>query len=174
MNRYCGSRTVSLASPQNSCTINDMKKCLYCWLFEPIPDTFEDSSDFIPTFSIPFRSARGESVFSLFVSSDGRPQYMRMEIAGLEQEAIPDEMAPMLQAAKEHLLSVLRMTYSAHIQLSPYALWYFVEEGEKYEWGVDLIKQYGELTFDVDRTRRVFMGTFSHREEIRLFVDGFD
>ena len=99
---------------------------------------------------------------------------MRMEVPGLEQDAIPNELVPMLQAAKEHLLSVLRITYGAHIQLFPYSLSYFVEEGEKYEWGVDLIKKYGEVTLDVDRTRGVFVGTFANREDLRLFVDGFD
>jgi hypothetical protein len=154
--------------------VNVMKKCLYCWLFEPIHDSFEDSSDSIPSFSIPVHSDGRTSVLSLFADDRGRPLYVRMEIPRLEQEAIPDEMGPVLQTTKEHLLTVLRFTYDPQVKLFPYSLWSFVDEGQDYKWGVDITRKFGCRTLDVDRTRRVFAGSWKQREEVRLLSDGVD
>jgi len=152
-----------------------MKKCLYCWLIEPIPELFEDSSESLPALLIPIKGDNVSASLALFVDAAGQPRYVRMEFNGLEREEIPDEFSPMLQTAKEHLLSVLRIVYNPDIQLFPYALWYFVDqEQENYKWGVDISIAYGPRVLDVERTRRVFAGTWRQREEFRLFTDGLD
>lgn len=152
-----------------------MKKytCLYYWLVETIRNKFLDTSESLPAFEIPIESDFGTCEFAVFVSDDGKPEYARLTIPNLVKEKIPSEMLPMIQAVKEHFLSILRITYYSDATLFPRPIWTFQEDPTSYTMGLE-IRQFTNRFFDIDRTKQLFIGGFPYREEIRLFIDGHD
>ena len=147
--------------------------CLYYWLVEPTRDEFLDTSESQPAFEIPIESNWGKNKFALFVSENGIPEYGRLTLPGLKEERIPDEFLPMIQAVKEHFLSILRITYYSDATLFPRPIWTFLEDISSYTMGLE-IHRLNKLDFDIERTKRLFIGSFPFREEMRLFIDGND
>jgi hypothetical protein len=147
--------------------------CLYYWLIEPIREKFLDTSEAKPVFDIPIESDWGMNRFSLFVSDNGVPEYGRLIIPGLEEEEISEKFLPMIQAVKEHFLSILRITYYSDATLFPRPIWAFVEDTSSYSIGLE-IQKLANLNFDIEKTKRLFIGGFPYREELRLFIDGND
>ncbi|MBI2170868.1 MAG: hypothetical protein HYU30_02440 [Chloroflexi bacterium] len=151
-----------------------MKTCFYYWLIEPIPHEFEDTSESIPAFEIPIRFGTVTHTLALFVGDGGLPQYARLRLSNIETENIPEAILPMLQSVKEHLISVLRVTFDPQMTLFPYPFWTFIEEGKPNRTGLEITQFAQKVASDPERVKRVFVGSFSHREELRLFVDGLD
>ena len=147
--------------------------CLYYWLIEPIDNSFLDTSESQPAFEVPIIGDHGTFYFALFVREDGSSNYARLTIPGLADRLIPDKVISLIQTTKEHLVSVLRITYHINSQLFPLPIWQFLEDTSEYSFGVD-IEQIGEIKFDIDRARRLFIGSFPYRTELRLLIDGFD
>lgn len=147
--------------------------CLYYWLVEPTRDTFLDTSEAQPAFEIPIESDWGINKFALFVSGNGNPEYGRLTIPDLEEEKISEEFLPMIQAVKEHFLSILRITYYPDVTLFPRPIWTFIEDISSYSIGLEIHKA-ASSNFDIEKTKRLFIGSFPYREEIRLFIDGND
>jgi len=151
-----------------------MKTCLHYWLIEPLRKDFADTSGSTPAFEVPINFGNESYNVALFVDNDGLPEYARLEIPRLSKEEIPKELLPLIQAVKEHLLSILRFTYHPEANLFPRPIWTFVEEGTPHKIGLQISQITGKLSFDSDRARRVFIGSFPHREELRLLIDGLD
>lgn len=147
--------------------------CLYYWLVEPTRDVFLDTSESQPAFELQIESDWGENKFALFVSDDKIPEYARLTIPNLEEEKIPEEILPMIQAVKEHLLSILRITYYENVTLFPTSVWTFLEDISSYSMGLE-IQKFSNYKIDIDRAKRLLVGSFPYREELRLFIDGYD
>ena len=147
--------------------------CLYYWLVEPTRDTFLDTSEAQPAFEIPIESDWGINKFALFVSTNGTPEYGRLTIPDLEEEKISEEFLPMIQAVKEHFLSILRITYYSDATLFPRPIWTFIEDISSYSIGLE-IQKISKLDFDIEKTKRLFVSGFPYREDVRLFIDGND
>ena len=85
------------------------KICLYYWLFEPLHEDFLDTSDSVPVFKVPVRDrdSSTEHQLAVFADLEGRLNYARLKLNGLEEEKIPEGLQPMVHAVKEHLLTTL-------------------------------------------------------------------
>ncbi len=147
--------------------------CFYYWLVEPANNGFLDTSDKQPAFEIPIESNCGKYQFALFVSKKNIPEYGRLSIYNLNQEIIPEEILPIIQEVKEHFLSILRITYNGEVTLFPFPLWTFVKDISSYSFGLD-IQNISYSKFDIERAKRLFIGSFEYRDELRLFIDGYD
>lgn len=150
-----------------------MKYCLYYWLFEPLRGRLSDSPDRTPAFSVVTNYRGAEYDFALFCDGATVPEFARVRIPKLDSEAIPENILPLLQILKEHLLSILRLTYREDIQLFPMTAHSFFNEGAPYELKLD-IAMHNPLTMDGALVKNLFCASMSHREEIRLFADGVD
>ena len=148
-------------------------KCLYYCLVEPIKEFFLDTSEAQPGFEITIETNWGDWIFALFISENGNPEYGRLTIPDLEEEKILDEYLPMLQVVREHFLSILRITYYSDVTLFPFPFYNFFEDLSPYSTRLDFTKISGQK-FDIKKAKRLFVGSFPHREELRLFIDGND
>ena len=104
----------------------------------------------------------------------GQPDFARFLITGLEAESIPDKLFPVIQSIREHLLSILMITFHPDASIWPQSLSSFSVEGEPYRISVKMIPEYEPVRFDPERARALFVQTFERREETRLLVDGFN
>jgi len=132
-----------------------------------------DTSESQPALEIQIESDWGINKFALFVSDNKLPEYGRLTIPNLGDEKIPEEVLPMIQAVKEHFLSILRITYHEDATLFPRPIWTFLEDISSYTMGVE-IQKVTNLNFDIEKMKRLCTGGFPYREEIRLFIDGND
>ncbi len=78
----------------------------------------------------------------------------------------------MIQAIKEHLLTVLHITYNRECQFFERPLWAFAELGKPYKISLNIKIHLTRSPLHVEDTRRFFAGSFPAREEIRLLLDG--
>ncbi len=73
----------------------------------------------------------------------GRPNYARLTVPNLSEDQIPESLTPFIQSTKEHLLSVLRLTYDFDLHFFSRPIWFFVKTGEAYNSGLNMqIKKY--------------------------------
>lgn len=147
--------------------------CFYYWLVEHAINGFIDTSEKQPAFEIPIETDWGEYKFSLFVSKNNIPEYGRLSINNLNEEIIPNEILPIIQMVKEHFLSILRTTYNGEVTLFPFPFWTFVKNISSYSFGLE-IQKFSKDYFDIERAKRLFIGSFNHHDELRLFIDGYD
>ncbi len=150
------------------------KTCFYYWLIEPLRPELIDPQESVPAFDVPI-TFRGQSFkLALFTDGDGIPQFARLEISCLEKEEIPETLLPMIQGVREHLLSVLRVTYDQELQFFRRPMWTFVDEGNpryvhlKMEW------RSVKTPLNAETTKNFLLATSPFSEELRLFVDGVD
>jgi len=94
---------------------------------------------------------------------------MTGEVGELEEWQLP-----VIHSVREHLLSVLRITFHANVMLFPHPIWFFVNDGETYRNGLDITITSEPATLRVEETRDLMTASFEHREELRLFLDGGD
>jgi hypothetical protein len=150
-----------------------MLTCLYFWLIEPLRENFEHDSNSSPAFEIPVIFNDVPYELSLYTDDSGLPEYARFKIPNLKQREIPEDILPILQSVKEHLISCLRITYFGDVGFFPYAVWAFFEEGQPQSVSLNIFKK-GGLKFDPINTRDFFAASFEFREEVRLFIHGID
>ena len=151
-----------------------MRICLFYWLVEPIRDRFWDSSESAPAFEVPIVLDNKVYTLALFTDTNGAPEYARLMISNLHSDALHKDALPLIQTVKEHFLSVLRVTYDPEVRLFPRPIWTFIDENTPYTIGLETSQQIRDTPFDPDKTRRLFMLSFPHREELRLWIDGQD
>ncbi len=150
-----------------------MKTCFYYWLVEPVANEVTDDPSRSPAFNIPIDYDGAKYDFALFLNSANLPEFGRLTILNLREENIPESLLPLLQIAKEHLLSTLRFTFDINTTLFPYSIWTYTQNGKPHSLRLQLTI-HEDQTFDVKRAENFFGATFSHREELRLLIDGTD
>lgn len=151
-----------------------MKNCFYYWLIEPIRDRFHDSPESVPVFEIPIYSQDKIYKLALFTDISGIPEYARLTIPSLQSDALPEDSLPLIQIVKEHLLSVLRLTYHSDARFFPRPIWMFIEENSPHNMELQLTQQIQKVLFNSENTRNMFTEGFLYREELRLLIDGQD
>ena len=143
-------------------------------MIEPVADRFLDTDEFVPAFETPVRYGRLSCDLALFVDREGLPIYARLTIPGLEGDEIPTRLGPLIVKVREHLLTVLRLTFRGDVNLFPYFVYSFIEPASSYSFGLDMSIIRGKHTFDIERSRRLFESGAKYMEELRLLVDGLD
>jgi len=151
-----------------------MRECLYCWLVEPIRPRFLDESSAAPAVEIPIHTKKQIVRFAVFLDENGLPAYGRLRFTCGNADEIPNELMPLLQAVREHFLTLLRLDFSANVNLFPRTIWWFIDYGADYSYGLDMRPLYSAPVFDSSNFQKLFTSGFDHREELRLLLDGTD
>ena len=150
-----------------------MKYALYYWLFEPLRGGFRDNPTRKPAFSVSVTHQDRMHDVSLLLHDDGSLEALRLTIPGLKQEQIQEDLLPLLQLVKEHMLSCLRLGYREDIQLFPMTVWAFFEEGAPHSMDMQIETNLVE-NLNAEKTKNFFVAAFPFRHEVRLLVDGND
>jgi len=152
-----------------------MYTCYYYWLIAPLRGEIKDSPERKSAFSLNIHAPDGkEYELALYCDLDVKPEFARISIPSLDAEILPDDILPLLQSIKEHLLSALRVTFQSDAAYAdPSATWAFNKEGEPYNFALS-IKMVSTGVYDAEATKNVFALTFNIRELIRLYIDGND
>lgn len=148
------------------------RTCYYYWLVEPVGQGLTDDGTNAPAWELPIRTKLGETSLALFVGASALPTHARMTIPGLVDDALPGALLPILQTAREHLLTVLRLTLRDEVVLFPHPLWMFANDGDPPSVNLAIQIEEGPPAFDVEAAGRLFGGSFEHREHLRLLADG--
>ena len=149
-----------------------MKYAHYYWLFEPVPNDLIDNPNRLPVFKLPVKYLNTEYEFALLCGESGLPELARVRIPNLTEDKIPENVLPLLQGLKEHLLSTLRLTFRQDIYLFPIAVWSFFDK-DNYELNLR-IEPPDDVVLGAEITKNLFSASLGHREELRLLVDGND
>mgnify|MGYP001810215465 CR=1 FL=1 len=152
-----------------------MQYCLYYWLIAPLRDGLNDSPARQPVWTIPIDLATYEPMeLALYLDAHGLPHFGRLKIRNLPSASMPQELEPLLLAVREHLLSVLRMTYRPDVRLAqPSSVHGFFRDEDSYDVRLQ-IDQYESVNFDPEPTKHLFVQSFDLREHLRLYMDGSD
>lgn len=152
-----------------------MYQCNYYWLFAPLRGGFKDTPERVAAFDLDIAATEQKiHKLHLFCDDEGLPHFARLTIGGLMNEVIPEDSLPLLQTVKEHLLSVLRLTYKPEIALAePGIVYSFTAEGQHPQTQM-LIEEVGRDHFDPAATKNLLSHTFPMREYFRLYMDGED
>jgi hypothetical protein len=147
-----------------------MKTCHYYFLVEPTRGGFHDTAAAKPAFEIVIETKERPCHLALFTDDRGLPLYGRLTIPHLPDENVPDALLPVIQEAKEHLLSALRFGWHQDVVYFPRPVWTFTNDGEAQDIGLGVTLE-GEFPFDAEKARQVLVGGYPLREEIRLFIE---
>jgi hypothetical protein len=150
-----------------------MKTCYIYYPVEPVLEQYEDDESRIPATSITVNTARKSYEVALFADeTNSRITFVRIAVPNCADEKIPEEDLSILQSLKEHMLSVLRITYDNRATLWDINWWTFIEEGAPRSTGL-LVKQIvqGKPDFNI---RNVSVATHSIRNKLRLLTDARD
>ena len=152
---------------------NKTQYCSYYWIFEPIGGDVVDGPHRNPAFEIPTNFNGKHYNFSLFCKDNDTPEYARLIIPGLDKEEIPEEILPLLQNLKEHLLSILRIFYDSEVQLFR-PVWLFLPENKPPEMQIKITETRAQKKLNAETIRSFFISSMGCREEVRLLADGID
>jgi len=151
-----------------------MKTCYIYYPLEPILEEYHDDERSIPAARVTV-NARGKD-FEVALFGDethSRVTFFRITVPNCVEEKIPEEDLPIVQSLKEHMLSVLRITYDNRARIWDLNWWTFIEEGTPRRTGIS-VKQLNEGKADFNNIRNVFVATHSIRSKLRLLVDARD
>jgi hypothetical protein len=150
------------------------RSCFYYWFIEPLKSQYKDDGSLNPAFTIPVKTNFGECELTLFLDSEGHPDFIRFKIPGFASEELKQEHAELLQKGKEHLLSILRLIYDPKTQVYPIHMRVFSED-IKPHFNVSIQELLGQRpSFPSVAVRDVFVGTWDKRTEIKLLTDALD
>jgi hypothetical protein len=147
-----------------------MKTCHYYLLIEPTRGGFHDTAASKPSFEITIETTERRCQLALFTDDHGLPLYGRLTIPHLPDESIPEALVPLIQEAKEHLLSALRFGWHQDVVYFPRPVWTFSNDDEAQDIGLGITLE-GEFPFDADKARQVLVGGYPLREELRLLIE---
>lgn len=151
-----------------------MKKAYFYFLVEPTIQKYVDNDSIRPIFEVPLITKTKTYKVALF-STKNTIYMLRIMIPDLEEEKIPEEDMKRVLTLKEHMLSVLRVTYNQDVSISPYNFWNFRYQNEPPDLNIGF-NMFLNPDFQVnsENIRSVYINTFSVRNHIRLFSDAQD
>lgn len=146
---------------------------MYYWFIAPRRPSYQDSPEREAAFTIDIEATSGRYELAVLCDEHGTPELGRLRINDLDRDEIPEAKLPFIQVTKEHLLSVLRLSYGIDCEFWPMVAWSFFEDGKPYGFGLN-INEHGENRLDGSATRALWIHSFEFREALRLYVDGCD
>ena len=172
----CSLSTIAtIASSTSQIQTSLVYYCLYYWIIAPLRGGIVDTPERGPAFTVQVQPP-DQKVYdlSLYCDKQGNPEFARCRLSNLENESLPETVLPLLQSLKEHLLSVLRLTYRPDVMFAePGTVWTFINDGDPANFSL-LIDEFGSRSYDPEPTRNLFIQSFEVRELVRLYVDGVD
>ena len=151
-----------------------VKTAYYYFAVEPLIEKYEDVPEVKPLISIPVKTKSKTFEVSFFALGN-QLHMLRIAVPNLEEDRISEEDSKVVQTLKEHVLSVLRITYDHGVSLFPIHWWSFAEEGKEYRAGISIREQIEEaFRINAGNIRNVFVSTFPLRYHIALISDSQD
>lgn len=151
-----------------------MRTCYYYLFVEPILAEYVDDGSIEPA-SFALIETQSKVFRVSFFTTHNQLYMIRIEIPRVPDETIPESDLDIIQTIKEHVLSVLRLTYEPSVSLFPRTMWNFVEEGEKPAFHVKINEMINpNFVPHIENVRNVFVTTFPIRVQIRLLSDSQD
>jgi hypothetical protein len=151
-----------------------MKTCYIYYPLEPILEEYHDDESKTPATRITVKTKEKDYEVALFADEpNSRITLVRIAVPNCTDEKIPEEDLPIVQSLKEHMLSVLRITYDNRATLWDINWWTFIEEGAPRSTGL-LVKQIVQGKPDFNNIRNVFVATHLIRNKLRLLTDARD
>ncbi|MGA3107901.1 MAG: hypothetical protein ABSD99_00370 [Candidatus Bathyarchaeia archaeon] len=151
-----------------------MKTCFIYYPLEPILEQYEDDENKTPAARITVKTREKDYEVALFADeANSRILFFRITVPNCAEEKIPEEDLSIVQSLKEHMLSVLRITYDNRATLWEINWWTFIEEGKPRRTGI-AVKEFIGGKPDFDNVRNVFVATHSIRNKLRLLTDARD
>lgn len=151
-----------------------MKTCYIYYPVEPVLENYQDDESKTPATRVTLKTRDKDYEVALFADeTNSRITLIRITVPGCIEEKIPAEDLPIVQSIKEHMLSVLRVTYDNRSTLWDINWWTFIEEGSPRRTGIS-VKQLIEGKPNFDNIRKVYVATHSIRNQLRLFTDARD
>lgn len=148
-------------------------KCGYYWIVNPLPSRILEDGNRIVAVEMAIRFKGTEYKVFLFNTDEGRPELIKLLLTGLPSENIPPELLPFMQAAKEHMLTTLRLSYDSSLTLADFSVWSFSEDDARPRINLQT-ETHMMPHFNADLTQNVFVHSFPHREQFRLFSNGLN
>lgn len=145
-----------------------MKKVYYYFFFEPIKNQYVDKPEIKPECTFTVNSVAKAYEIALF-SNDNDIYMLRIMVPGLNGELISNE-DEVVQNLKEHMLSILRMTYDHELSIFPKSIWVFYDEDEYPDWGVNM-ELVVNKPLDYDRIKGTFLQSLNIRKQMKLLSD---
>ena len=150
-----------------------MKKAYYYVFVSPLKQVYNDDKKMKPSFVIPIKTATKIYEISLF-STKNRVYMIRITIPNLVEEKITDYDTKFIQMIKEHMLSVLRLTYDNEIS-SFRPVWVFRDENEPPALKIKITEKINpEFKVNPENIKSTYCATFQIRHQLRLLSDGQD
>jgi len=151
-----------------------MNTCYYYLLIEPLLAEYIDDGKIEPA-SFALIETKSKKYKVSFFTTGNQLYMIRIEIPSVPDEVIPEPDLEKIQTIKEHVLSVVRLTYDHSVSLFPKIVWNFIKEGEKPNLHIK-INETINPNFDphVENIRNVFVKTFPIRVQVRLLSDSQD
>ena len=112
-----------------------MYYCMYYWPITPLRSQLKDNPERLPAFTtkLVLPEDAGTLDVALFCDEQGLPEFGRLTIPQLTEQSIPPELFPQIRTFKEHLLTVMRLTYREDVAYALAEFHSFFVEGERYE-----------------------------------------
>lgn len=150
-----------------------MKKAYYYFFIIPLRQFYEDGKKIKPKFTIPIETRTKTYEVSLFLTKN-TVYMMRIMIPNLNEEKITEYDAKLIQIIKEHMLSVLKVTYDNEISLFR-PVWVFRDENELPALKLNITEKINP-NFEVNykNIKSTYCATFKIRHQLRLLSDGQD
>jgi len=151
-----------------------MKKAYEYFLVEPTQEKYVDNDSIEPLFITKVEIKKKIYEVALF-STQNRIYMLRIMIPNLENEVMPEEDVCHVQEIKEHMLSVLRITYSSKVSIFPISIRCFGEQGNPPGLSIDF-KESINPDFKIDKQNilSTFIATSGVRHQIKLISDSQD
>jgi len=152
-----------------------MKDGYFYFPIEPLREKYEDNEQVRPSVIIPVISKNGKQ-FEVALYADAQTIYFcRIKVPNMKENKISEEDAEIINILKEHLLSVLRLTYDRDVSMPALNFWTFLGPTEKMGLSLE-VEQFLNKNYQInaDNIRNVYVNTFKIRNQIRLLSDSQD
>lgn len=152
-----------------------MKTAYFYFPIEPLREKYEDKEQIKPVFIIPATSKTGKQ-FEVALYSDAQTAYFcRIKVPNVEENKLSEEDADFISLLKEHMLSVLRLTYDHDVSMPALYFYRFLGPTERIELGLKVTQFINQdYHINAENIRKVYENTFKIRNQIRLLSDSQD
>jgi len=107
-----------------------MNVCYYYLIVEPLISKYKDDSSVQPA-SLGVVNWESKDYKVCFFTNKNQLYMIRIDILNVPDETIPETDLEKIQTIKEHILSVLRLTYDHDVSFFPRAIWNFRKQGQE-------------------------------------------
>lgn len=99
---------------------------------------------------------------------------LRISIEYVKENKIPEKCLNAIQLIKEHMLSILRISYDHELHFHKFYAWNFIPKGNNPSFSIQIQQKYNTIPVDRERVINNFTSTWEHRYLIKLLTEGIN